>query len=105
MAQSGFSACTLRIAALKRTMLALVLTLLIGFPAAQAENWECRALEIQLAAAPRAQPAGRNSAQASRYAKAINAQEVQIGKAKSQLRAHGCSGSIIVLGGGATPPA
>ena len=103
MVQTGFSAGILTIVARKRTILMLVLTLLVGFPAAKADNWECRALEIQITAAPRSQPAGRSSAQADRYAKAITAQDVQIGKAKSQIRALGCGGSIISLGGGAKP--
>jgi Protein of unknown function (DUF2865) len=72
----------------------------LGSDIAHAEQWECRALEIQMAAAPRSQPSGKSSAQAARYAKAISAQDLQIGKAKSQLRALGCSGSIMTLGGG-----
>jgi hypothetical protein len=89
---------------LKRIMLALGFAVLIAVPVAHTENWECRALEIQLSAAPRSQPSGKNSAQAARYAKAITAQDVQIGKAKSQLRAMGCGGSFIILGGGGSNP-
>jgi Protein of unknown function (DUF2865) len=70
---------------------------------ANADEWSCRALEIQINAAPRSQPSGRNSAQAERFAKAISAQNVQINKAQSQIRALGCSGSIITLGGGSKP--
>lgn len=81
----------------------MALALLAATPAAKAEDWECRALQLQIDSAPRSQPSGKNSGQASRYAKAISAQDVQIGKAKSQLRALGCSGSIITLGGGAKP--
>jgi Protein of unknown function (DUF2865) len=88
---------------LKCIMLAMVFAVLLAAPANAEDEWACRALEIQINAAPKSLPSGRNSAQASRYAKAISAQDVQIGKAKSQLRALGCSGSIITLGGGGKP--
>lgn len=67
---------------------------------ASADDWECRALQIQIDSAPRTQVSGRNSPQAARYAKAISAQDAQIGKAKSQLRSLGCGGSMVTLGGG-----
>jgi hypothetical protein len=84
----------------KRIILVLALTLLSHAPFANAASWECRALEIQINAAPRGQSTSRISAQAGKYSKAIAAQSVQINKAKAQVRALGCSGSIITIGGG-----
>ncbi len=69
------------------------------FSVANADEWACRALRVQMDAAPRSQPSGRNSTQAARFAKAITAQNVQIDKAKLQIRALGCSASIVSLGG------
>jgi Protein of unknown function (DUF2865) len=82
-------------------LVAAALTAMAGDAVAQ--SWECQAIRMQIDNAP-AGGGGGNSAQAARYAKAIRAQEVQIGKAKSQLRALGCSGSIILRGasGGAS---
>lgn len=68
-----------------------------------ADEWECRALQLQIDNAPRSQGGGKNSPQAARYAKAISAQEGQIGKARAQLRSLGCGGSILTLGGGGKP--
>ena len=91
----------------KRTLLAFALFVFasnlasLGFPQlAMADEWACRSLQLQMDGAPRSQPSGRNSAQATRYAKAIAAQNTQVDKARSQLRALGCSGSVITLGGG-----
>jgi Protein of unknown function (DUF2865) len=89
---------------LKCLFAALTLTMIAVSPVLAADEWACRAIQIQIDNAPRSLPSGKNSAQASRYAKAISAQDVQIGKAKSQLRALGCGGSFIVLGGGGNKP-
>ncbi len=88
------------VAIVKRLFFALGLALLALANANAADDWQCRALQLQIDNAPRSQPSGKNSAQAARYAKAISAQDVQIGRAKSQLRAMGCGGSFIVLGSG-----
>lgn len=82
---------------------ALVFAMLIVIPTAHAASQECRSLEIQIKAAPKSQSSGKNSAQATRYAKAITAQSAQISKAKSNIRTLGCSGSIITLGSGGEP--
>ncbi|MGL4404714.1 MAG: DUF2865 domain-containing protein [Notoacmeibacter sp.] len=84
-------------------ILAIVFTLPFVAPASAEEEWHCRSLRLQIDAAPKTQPSGRNSAQAARYAKAISAQEAQIGKAKSQIRALGCSASIFSAGEGSKP--
>ena len=84
----------------RRSLTALCFALMATTPALAADEWECRALQLQIDNAPRSTGSGKNSTQAARYAKAISAQDVQIGKAKSQIRALGCSGSIITLGSG-----
>jgi hypothetical protein len=99
MAVFGFTS----VATIKHLMAALCFALLATIPAFAADDWECRALQLQIDNAPRSSGSGKNSPQAARYAKAISAQDVQISKAKSQSRALGCSGSIITLGGGAKP--
>lgn len=60
-----------------------------GAGTAMAEDWQCRALRLEIANAPRG-GGGGNGAQAARYAKAISAQQGQIAKAKAQMRAVGC---------------
>jgi Protein of unknown function (DUF2865) len=96
MVQVGITSFT----TLKRLLAVLCFALASITPASAADDWQCRALQLQIDNSPRSQPSGKNSAQAARYAKAITAQDVQIGKAKSQLRAMGCGGSFIILGGG-----
>ena len=88
---------------LTRALSAALLACIVVAPASASDEWRCRALQTEINSTPRTQPNSRNSVQASRYAKAISAQQVQISRAKLQLSALNCSASIITFGNGAKP--
>jgi hypothetical protein len=86
---------------MKRLYATMMVVLAAAFAAplpASATSAQCESLEVRIKSAGAG--GGAPSAQARKYAQAIEAQKGQIGKAKAQLRALGCgTGSIITLGG------
>jgi hypothetical protein len=80
------------------TTMLVVLAAAIAVPQASfARSSECESLEVRMKSVG---SGGGSSAQARKYAQAIEAQRGQIGKAKAQMRALGCgTGSVITLGG------